>query len=65
MGKGKLDKVFDIIKRVCIYGIILCVATVLYFKTYGVGAYGASTMVIILAGFVFFIVTLNYRGSRR
>lgn len=63
--KDKSDKVIGIIQKICIYGVILCVAIVLYSQTYSAGAYGASAMTIILLGFVLFIVTLNYCGSRR
>ena len=55
------DRIVDAIQKGCVYGVISCLALLLFVLTYNAGAYGASAMVIVLLGFVLYVVVLNYR----
>ena len=62
--KDKTDRLTDILGKVCAYSLITAISAVIYMKTGEAEAYGAQLMAIILSGFVFFIVTLNYRKPK-
>lgn len=59
------DYVAEVIQKICVYGLVSCLALLLFSLTYNCKAYGASAIVVVLYGFGLFIISLNYRRVSR